>query len=267
MKRSHPPLRLRKSPLLYVVAQIRIGSILRLDSYVPTIQDQLRKVGFPQFKPIQTQEIAFDAHGFPSVVGAHRYEFQDKSGQSGIVLAANSISFHATKYSTYEEFEAQFAQMLEIIDASLSVNLTERFGLRYIDYVEPHEGEDLSLYLTEPILGLRPEIIGVTNPFSIYQLQGHTTIGQLVLRFRQVLAGSPIMPLDLQPTTLTLRIEQNAARRAAVLDFDHFRDEKRDFVIADAIATIGDLHDAIDCAFRASVTENALGIWEATRVG
>ena len=66
MKRTHPPLRLPGSPLIYVVAQVNISAVVAIERYVPEIQERLRKSGFPGYTNVQVPEIIFETSGAPT---------------------------------------------------------------------------------------------------------------------------------------------------------------------------------------------------------
>ena len=84
MKRTHPPLRLPGSPLIYVVAQVNISAVVAIERYVPEIQERLRKSGFPGYTNIQVPEIIFETFGArPVVTPLSRYEFQNKLERTG----------------------------------------------------------------------------------------------------------------------------------------------------------------------------------------
>ena len=46
MPRQNPPLKLRYSPLVMVLAQVRFSPVLKMADYVPAIQEKLRREGY-----------------------------------------------------------------------------------------------------------------------------------------------------------------------------------------------------------------------------
>src|SRR5882762_5816637 len=161
MKRSLPSLRLRYSPLVYVIGQVRISPVVAIEKYIPEIQEQLRHKGFPRFVKGQIQEIRFAIDAAPKMSVVDRYEFQNKESTSGIALATDSISLHTSKYEVYEKFEETFSTALTIIHQVVSLSLVERMGLRYIDLIRLNAGEQFSDYLQPGLLGLEEEKLGV----------------------------------------------------------------------------------------------------------
>ena len=264
VKRLKPGLILRRSPLIYFLAQLRFSQVLSLGKYVPDIQDLLRRSGFPGFRQTQIPQLKFQGSITPTVELAELFEFQDKETSTGIILTPSFISYHTTHYSVYEDFEGRFREVLMAVQKVLNISVLERWGLRYIDLVQPRQDESLEDYLRSETLGLSASEIGVTNPTSTYTLNGNTLLGRLVLRVSQIRGPASPLPADLQPGfTLNLESSVSDGELVAVLDFDHFAEAKADFSIDAAVERLGNLHEGIERAFASAVTPNALVLWES----
>jgi len=260
MKRSLPPLRLRYSPLVYVIGQVRISPVVAIEKYIPEIQEQLRHKGFPRFVKGQMQEISFEIDAAPKLHIVTRYEFQNKEGTSGITLATDFISLHTSKYEVYEKFEVTFGTALAIIHQVVNLNLLERVGLRYIDLIRLNAGEKFSDYLQSGLLGLEEEMLGVQKSLSRFELVGVTDVGKLVVRYTQSDNGT-FLPPDLMPSPLKHDIQILPGETVAFLDLDHFADESQDFEIGSVLETLRRLHGNLDRTFRSAVTNVALQKW------
>lgn len=259
MKRSLPALYLSKSPLVYVVTQVRFSAVVSVEKFVPDIQEKLRHLGFPRFLRSQMPEISFImGESAPKVAFMPRFEFQNKEGSLGIVLTSNNFAIHTNGYKTYEDFEKYIATAIEVINGAMSLSIVERIGLRYVDLVRLKENETWKHYLKEGLLGLDPAKVGVKSWMSKFESLGDTEIGKLLIRCGQT--ELPLPP-DLQPPTLKYSVSLNPGEIGTLLDCDHFSETTMDFESKAVLAKIGDLHDHIDRAFRNSVTSHALKTW------
>ncbi len=265
MKRSLPPLRLRYSPLVYVIGQVRISPVIAIEKYVPEIQEQLRHKGFPRFVKGQIQEIRIEIGSTPKVNVSDRYEFQNKEGTSGIVLASDFISLHTNKYEVYEKFEETFRVALAIIHQVVSLSLVERIGLRYVDLIRLGADEKFSDYLQPGLLGLENAKLGVTKSLSRFEFVGVTEVGKLVVRYSQSDNGT-FLPADLMPSPLKHDVEVPPGEVVSFLDLDHFSEQSHDFEVSSVLELLGRLHDYLDRTFRSAVTETALQKWGSEAV-
>lgn len=265
MKRSLPPLRLRFSPLVYVIGQVRISPVVAMEKYIPEIQEQLRHQGLPRFAKGQIQEMRFEVNAAPKVHVVDRYEFQNKEGTRGITLATDFISLHTNQYDGYEKFEEALGTALTIIHQVVSLSLVERIGLRYIDLIRLQAGEKFSDYLHPGLLGLEEDQLGVEKSLSRCELVGLTDVGKLVVRYSQS-DNRDFLPADLMPSLLKHEGQIPLGERVAFLDLDHFADQSHDFETRSILETLGRLHENLDRTFRSAVTTTALQKWDSEAV-
>jgi uncharacterized protein (TIGR04255 family) len=265
MKRTHPPLNLLGSPLIYVVTQVNISAVVAIERYVPEIQERLRKSGFPGYTNVQMPEITFEALGArPVVTPLSRHEFLDKQERIGIVLTPKSIAVHTNQYTTFDEFHAIIAMALETIHTTAAPQLHERIGLRYVDLIELEREEELKDYLAPHLLGYDQAAIGVSGGQFNFQFEGNTSYGRLVARHYPPYVNN-MFPPDLAGVSLNYEHRPApSSGRATLLDFDHAAGYKGDFVIEEILETLENLHDGLDILFRNSVTNFALEKWGRT---
>ncbi len=262
MKRTNPPLRLPRSPLIYVVAQVNISAVVAIDRYVPEIQEKLRRNGFPGFSSTQIPELVFEVPGAkPSLIPHSRFEFQDRDERTGISLSPRSIAIHTNQYETFDQFHGAFAVALETINAVAELQLRERIGLRYVDLIELEAGENLSDYLAPQLLGYDAASVGVTESSFDFKFEGKSPHGGIIARhYLPQIANT--LPPDLIGVSLNYGYRDAAPPgRASLLDFDHATIEKRDFAVGEILETLETLHDGLDILFRNSVTQHALEQW------
>jgi uncharacterized protein (TIGR04255 family) len=258
VKRSNPALHLSRTPLIYVVAQIRFSAIMAMEKYVPEIQEKLRHQ-YPWFQHSKIQELLFQGQS-PNISFTDRFEFLQRDKRTGIVLTSNAVTLQTNKYTSFELFEQEFSDALCAIHERVGLGLVERIGLRYIDLIRLGENERWSDFLNSNLLGLDPTTVGVSGWMYQSISVGKTEVGTLA--FRHTRSENPVPP-DLNPITLNYEEELLRSKEiGAVLDFDHYSEATREFEVKTVMNALGDLHDNIDRAFRSAVTTAALRKWE-----
>ena len=266
MRRTLPPLYLPGSPLVAVLAQIRFSTIAAMEKYVPAIQDELRRKGFPRFREEVVEEVAWvfrSADGTPSMDtrSQKQWEFSNADNTWSIRLAPDAVTLATSEYVTYEApFEQHLTVALDAIHSQVTLQLITRCGLRYIDLIKPEDGYGFGHYLDERLLGLPADEVGLTDSFPFTQMRGPTEVGFMTMRCAFVNSGD-VLPPDL--AGLTLRMKQSATRgeKVALLDLDHTNFEEQPFERNQLLESLGLLHDHLDIAFRRSVTPAALERW------
>jgi len=261
MHRTKPALYLKRSPLVYVVAQVRFSAIVKMEQYIPDIQEKVRHEGFPKFSRGRVTEVRVEADREAQFTASDRWEFQNKESTLGVVVSTGSLAVHTSKYSRYEEFEKTVDQSLRVLNVVASPSLVERIGLRYVDLVQPGDNETFADYLQPGILGLDAARFQARNPLHRYQFTGRTEAGHIVVRWWQNDAGV-ILPPDLGSSTLRHEAKAEAGKVVGILDLDHFtEDGTSEFDVSRIVDLLGSLHDNLDLAFRSAVTPKALEVW------
>jgi uncharacterized protein (TIGR04255 family) len=241
-----------------VLTQVRFSAVMAIEKFIPEIQEQLRHKGFPRYLRGQMHEFLVQPDSPPKFSVTDRFEFQDKSGNTGIILTPTSVAVQTNSYSRFEDFEEVIATAIIVVNRVLNISLVERVGLRYVDLVRVGENEHLRDYLKPGLLGIDPANVGVRSWLSRYESIGSTDLGKLVVRCSQ---SEQILPPDLFPTTLNYPLALKPGEVVTLLDFDHFVERSSDFDSRGVVSLIGDLHDAVDHAFRGAVTSGALVRW------
>jgi len=204
----------------------------------------------------------------PSAMQNERFLFSNLESTSGFLLQANSLSFQTTEYETFEHFLPQLKLGLEILgDAVGGLDFVERLGLRYLDAVAPAGGETLKQYLETELLGL-PTSLERRMPNAKFSysfteaLLVAEGVGQVVSR-TVIQNGALGFPADLQPVSLkVLERFRSIAGEHAILDTDGSFSKRQVFDLAAVESRLHQLHDLIDTAFRASVTDYARKAWQ-----
>jgi uncharacterized protein (TIGR04255 family) len=262
MKRKLPALYLTRSPLVYVLCQVRISAVMALEKYLPDIQERLRKTGFPKFTRSVMQQITLDLTKGPTMSASQRYEFQDKEGVWGVSLAPEFLTVHTSRYTKYEDFEAKLHEALRILASTAAPALSERIGLRYVDLVRP-QGRPLTDFLTPRLLGFDGKSIGIKESLNTCEFRGTSNLGKLLIRATQRADGQ-FLPSDLISNNLIHTTALSKGELICLLDFDHASQRVIDFEPNTIIEIAGELHSLMDEAFRKSVTATALEQWGNT---
>ncbi|MEW6338951.1 MAG: TIGR04255 family protein [Acidobacteriota bacterium] len=260
MSRTAEQLRLRNSPLVRVLAQVRISAILKMREFVPAVQEALRHQGYPRFSEQELLEVQLRPESPPK--RRELWRFADRANREAVVLAQDFIALETNRYTCFEEFTERLQQVLEIVGSEIEAKATiaERLGLRYVDLILPEDGEPLDDYLEQKLHGLRAKDLGVEKMLNRFEARGQTRFGQLVVRLHQNEEGA-CLPPDLMPSELTQARTIDPGRLITLLDIDHFTTQSRDYNAPALIDAMWELHEYTERAFRSSVTAHALERW------
>lgn len=259
--------KLTNAPVYYTLAQIQFNPILELDAYIPNIQSEMRKARFPDFKQGVTQQIAVPFGGVansqmlvPPASQQSRYMFGDIQATTHFILDKDGLILQTTEYDTFEAFSAILLQGLAIVHKALQLDYVERIGLRYLDAVQPREGETLGEYLVPEVLGLSMRSEGILQQ-SFSETGVSTSAGQLISRviIRDGKVGLPI-ELNALPPSIAPRFMAKSGLHA-IVDTDCFVIQREAFDLASIETRLAALHTEIDKSFRATVTGFALAAW------
>ena len=267
--------KMRNAPVYYTIAQVRHNPILSLESFVPAIQESMRRAGYPDFqrgasvvlhlgstnggelKPEQVPQQ-------PVQMRFERFTFSNMESSKSFILEQNALSYQATEYDTFEQFSGEFLKGLAVVHKAITLSFFTRIGIRYLDAVVPEGGEKkLSKYLIPEVLGLANSLgddVDVAHSFS--ETLVSTPRGKVLSR--TILQNSQLgFPPDIQP--IGLKIAERFAKINevhAVIDSDGSYEARETFDIGLVEKKLDELHDEITKVFRAIVTPYALGIWK-----
>jgi len=264
--------KMKNAPVYFTLAQVRHNPILRLAAYIPDIQDRMRKAGYPDHQQSSTLVLPLklgpsDGQPDPNLIvpkAAGRHLFLSADGTRGFIVEEGALSFQTTEYDTFEPFLESFLNGFGIVHDCISLEYTERVGIRYLDAVVPAGGSDeLVRYLTPGVLGLAGKLpddalIGLSLS------ETHIPLADANLISRTIVRSGPLgFPMDLEPQGLTIpkRFQQlNCVH--AIIDTDASQSGRRPVDMAALRKQMVMLHDRIEMAFKATVTEHALAEWQ-----
>jgi uncharacterized protein (TIGR04255 family) len=256
-----PPL--KKPPVYFTVAQVRFNPLLKLSDFLPSIQEGLRKFGFPAFAAHTTVALQLavkDGQTVPQPVPHEQYLFANVEQTHSFVLSSDSLTFQSTNYGTYESFSAVFLEGLALVHQEVALDFTDRVGLRYLDHVFPKAGDNLAQYLAPEVQGLSSRLGG--QPMHSYS-EALNVIGNVLLRARVVIQNGGLgFPPDLLPHGMAVQQRfLQADGMHAILDTDGSVEGRALFSLDAVRQHLLAIHDVIGAAFRATVTEHALAVW------
>jgi uncharacterized protein (TIGR04255 family) len=263
MEKTSPRLRLKSSPLVYVLAQIVISPILSMQDYIPAIQEKLRHKGYIKYKHVPIQEIVLAPH--VQMTTTDRWFFSDKKEQEAVIISPQFIVFETSSYDVFDTFVESLKEVFTVLQDIIKVSLAERVGLRYVNVIRPTEGQELKDYLQPGLLGISSEKLDATKSLYRFETNSLTLAGQLVLRLYQSDNGSYLPPdISLDNVKPTLKVEQGEI--VTILDIDNFSLQQCDFEPDDLVKILWELHNYSDKAFKAAVTPDALKFWGAENI-
>lgn len=255
----------KNAPVMYTVAQVRFNQILSIESFVPSIQEKLRTIGFPDYRKevVNTLSIAFGQPEIntPVVQAVHRFVFGDVAGKSGFTLESNALSFQATDYDVFETFLDAFLKVLSIVNDSVNLSFIERVGVRYLDAVLPKNDETLKDYLLPEVLGLTYKLNG-TLTHSYTETVSTSPAGGIIARI--IIQDSKVsLPPELAQSSYPLDETFSSFNGLhAIIDTDAYSESRTAFGIEAISKSLNDLHEEIVKSFKSVSTPNALNIWE-----
>lgn len=264
--------KMKHAPVYYTIAQVRHNPVLRLATYAPEIQDSMRKAGYPDYRPGKSLVInlmqqptdgSLQPQG-PVAETVERHTFLNRDGTRGFIVEQNALSFQTTDYDTFETFSKQFFAGLEIVHQCISLDYSERIGIRYLDAVVPAGGEsELKDYLAPGVLGLAGRL-PKDVPIGLSLSETHIPVQGANLLSRTIIQNGPLgFPMDLAPQGLQVSQRfKEVSGVHAIIDTDASQEGREAFDLGRLRERLDMLHTKIRMAFDASVTEYALKMWE-----
>jgi uncharacterized protein (TIGR04255 family) len=259
--------KLTHAPVYFSIVQVKFNPLFKLDGYVAEIQDRLRRAGYPDAKKgLLTQlnllTLNQSEHAAPAVpvLQSSRYIFGNRERTAEFILDQFALTFQTTEYDVFESFSERFLVGLDAVQDAASLDYVERVGVRYLNAIQPRDGEELSSYLAPQLTGLSATLGGsLIHSFSETRVKKN---GVEIL-VRSVLQDSTIaFPPDLQPMMLELLPRFRAHNGFyAILDLDGWRERREEFARSYVAEALHDIHDHVENAFLSCTTKHAKEVW------
>lgn len=223
---------LSKQPLALVLIQIRFTPIMEISSYVPMIQSALRNLQFPTYNVEDSLEITLNQ---ASIRQQQRQQWLFKSvdESENIVLDSQQITYQSANYEIFEDFYRKFEEIcdaiLKVIQNFSKTVFMQRYGLRYVDRINPREsGESnvtIDTYISPDFNIQKAKIFGNQQKVCKIIQAGEVNIlgekkGPLAFRLTQG-ENSLVLPPDLMGKSPKLRKRFRAEDNIGFIDIDH----------------------------------------------
>jgi len=262
MPRKEPALKLERSPLVFVLSQVRFPAVLKMEDHVPDIQEALRKQDFPRYNKEDIQQVTFGGTELKAERDK-RWVFASRSRREAVILSSNFVVYETSDYDVFETFTERFAPVLELIAATTSTEFVEQLGLRYVDLIRPTEKKAACEFLRQNVRGLSQEDLGAKSSRNQFSTQARTEHGDLFVRSFEN-TGPNMVPPDLVSTHLRFKTDPDDLKDELyrILDIDHISKGEFDFRPEQLIEKLWDLHDFSNKSFEAAVTEEAIEFWK-----
>lgn len=273
MQRQYPYIRLSKQPLVLVLGQVRFSSIRQMDRYIPEIQEEFRRKGFPIERAGKVQQFTFvPGGGVPVQVNEQqRWEYRNKDETWSILVMQDSIVLQTTDYERFEDFADKFLHAIRTVLAKTEhdqLGVVQRVGLRYIDVVQPREGEDedFRFYLQPGLHGVLDEVFESGTHRLHVESTGRTSVenisGTMIVRIIQNDQGFSLPP-DLSNAAPKHVSQAKAGELTTLIDMDHYIEGNfnpdADWIVARAF----EMHDhLVETFHKHVVTETAVEVWK-----
>ncbi len=260
---------LKNPPVYLTLVQARFNPVLKLADYVPSIQEGMRKAGYPAYAQLSSvvmrlpsaQEMQQQPPALPQPTQHVQYTFSNVEQTHSFVLGADALTFQSSDYGTYERFSAQFLEGLALVHQVVALDFTERVGLRYLDHVAPRAGETIEQYLVPEVLGLGARLGGeVMHAFS----ETFCAIDEVRLRARVLVQGGALVfPPDLSPQGVKVHNRfLQPSEVSAMVDTDGFVEGRELFATETVRSHLDAIHAVIGDSFKRTTTDFARKAWD-----
>lgn len=269
MSYDYPRYKLTRDPLSLVLCQLRFSAIHKMPDFIPDIQDRLRRKGFPDDASGtgQTLLIKKGPDGVETDAKPVRHdEFRSKDGHWAVVIEPSSIALVTTAYDRYRGFAEALRLILQEVDevAELNLGQVHRLGIRYIDVIDPGEGETYRDYLKQPLHGLQSDVFVDDGQVIQSQTIGRTALGTLSVRVWQNNQGQVIPPDIHQRKPMPMSVTVDNGKLITLVDTDHAVEGAWDYDLENVLETADELHKVVNRVwFNDTITDHALAVWGA----
>jgi len=258
--------KLRSAPVFYTLVQFKFNSIAQMAEYVPSVQEKLRRSGYPDYHQESMMSISIRRPDDPQAevqnTQQKRWSFTNSKGTEGYLLFPDALIYHTADYDTFDTFSKKALNGLALVHEIIDLSYIDRVGLRYLDSIAPKEGEKVEAYLSPSLIGLSSVMNGSLNhAFSetAMDIDGGKLIARSVITENGIAMPPDLMPLSLKvPEKLSSITGKNA-----VLDIDYFVAQRFEGIEPGLIQKqMTASHKIVTEAFNAAVTEHAINTWK-----
>ncbi len=266
---------LSKQPLALVLIQIRFTPIMEISSYIPKIQSVFRDLCYPRCNVEESLEITLNQMGV-TPQKRQQWIFKSLDEYENIVLDSQQITYQSADYDMFENFYGKFEKICDAISKVIQNFSTtvfmQRYGLRYVDCINPQESGDskatIDTYISSDFNIKKAKIFKNQQKVCKIIQAGEVNIldekkGPLAFRLTQG-ENSLILPPDLMHKAPKLRKQINGKDNIGFIDIDHSYQpvihEKYDKIELKRMFFA--MHDNVHELFYSIVSEEGVKLWK-----
>ncbi|MBM4090963.1 MAG: TIGR04255 family protein [Planctomycetes bacterium] len=259
--RKRKPLKLHKSPLVLMLAQVRFSPVLLIKDYIPAIQEELRKRKYSDYRAEQIQQVMFTGSDVKAEQ-VNRWVFASRDRREAVILAPDFVVYETSAYDVFETFLDKFVPVLGLLREKVSLDFASHVGLRYVDLIRPAQGKAASQHLCDTLRGLSKDILKAASVRQQFVVQAQTACGDLTIRSFDA-SGESMLPPDLASAHVDLALPPDTSELCRILDIDHIGRAQTDFDTSVLVNRLWDLHGPSEDAFLAATTPEAIEFWKS----
>ncbi|NYH08188.1 MULTISPECIES: TIGR04255 family protein [Pseudomonas fluorescens group] len=271
---------LANAPLIYTLSVVRFSPLLLLSKLIPEIQHKLRDC-LPEYF-----QMARSISPSPNME-PNSWAFLDRELKYACVLSQDHLVLQSISYLHFDEHRELFKRCLDAV-VEFAGNLDVLgIGMRYVDRIEPLEGECLSQYLPVELLPLENAQIPIMKAGKVTKPAGVSTttyhFDPEFLHIRCWRQQGMWVPEDVMELAMVFEIArqtrhthtsqrmgqsitsvfQPTSASGALLDTDAylpFAPTER-LLTSDVVERLEGLHTMANTAFRSVATDYAFQAW------
>ena len=242
-----------------------------MGNYIPAIQEEFRRKGFPIERAGKVQQLIFAPGGGAPIQTAEqqRWEFRTRDEFWSILVMPDSVVVQTTAYQQFEGFAEKLQHAVDTVFKKTEhdrLGVVHRVGLRYVDAIRPRAGEDFRFYLRPGFHGIADDVFQSGTQRLHVQSTGKTRLGDaagtMVVRVVQNDQGL-LLPPDLVGATPRERSSAATGELISLIDMDHYVEGNFDPDARWVVATAYKMHDQIVETFHEHVvTPAAVEVWK-----
>lgn len=259
---------LSKQPLVLVLCQVRFSIVREMARYIPAIQEEFRRNGYPLENAGRIQHLLMTPAG-PQMAEQERWEYRTKDESRSVLVVQDSVTLQATSYTRFEEFAEQLRFVLDTVltkTESNTLGVIQRIGLRYVDLIRPDAGRTYRSFLKPGFHGLADEVFENGTHRLYVQSVGETMVGgtpgAMIVRVGQSDDGTDLPP-DLAFGAPNHEVRAQKGELVTFVDMDHSVAGNFTTDAALVVEKLYQLHDdLIETFHKHVVTQEAIESWK-----
>lgn len=259
--------KLANAPVFLTAAQVSHNPILALDDYATALQEQFRKIGFPDYKVRAQSEFEIDVSN-PSGMKVNtresrQHSYLNRNGSACFVLENSRLYYQVTEYDVFETFRDEFLKGLGLLHSIVTLDYVDSLSMRLLDAIVPEDNEELSTYVVKGLIGIGEVLEQPTWGINYSASEARISTPEHRITVRTLARNGKLSvppDLNIQGMQLMTRFSETEGVHA-ILDTDCILERRMDFELSDISTHLRLLKDDLRTTFHAAVTKHALNRW------